>query len=198
MTASGYKLIIEKYHCATNLNHDRKKISNRIRQLKQMFRFIKDLRTNSGLGRDENGWPTADHQWWEDATEKHPDWKKLRWGPPEYLPELEQIFEGVAVDGSTSCVAGQSNIDDHRAPIEHEDEDNGFEDMEAPMEQSPMSSNSRKRASSTSTTAESPSKKSKSPMVRMMKDYISFSSKNAAERNEYLKAAYTEKQQRKS
>ena len=130
--------------------------------------------------------------------QKHPDWKKLRWGPPEYLPELEQIFEGVAVDGSTSCVAGQSNIDDHRAPMEHEDEDNGFEDMEAPMEQSPMSSNSRKRASRTSTTAESPSKKSKSPMVRMMKDYISFSSKNAAERNEYLKAAYTEKQQRKS
>jgi hypothetical protein len=34
-----------------------------------MFQFIKDLRTNSGLGRDENGWPTADHRWWEDATE---------------------------------------------------------------------------------------------------------------------------------
>ena len=33
-----------------------------------MFQFIKDLRTNSGLGHDENGWPTADHQWWEDAT----------------------------------------------------------------------------------------------------------------------------------
>ena len=32
-------------------------------------------------------------------------------------------------------------------------------------------------------------------MVRMMKDYISFSSKNATERNEYLKAAYTEKQE---
>lgn len=130
--------------------------------------------------------------------QKHPEWKKLRWGPPEYLPELEQIFEGVAVDGSTSYVPGQSNIDDHRAPMEHEDEDSGFEDMEATMEQSPMSSNSRKRASSTSTTAESPSKKSKSPMVKMMKDYISFSSKNAAERNEYLKAAYTEKQHRKS
>jgi hypothetical protein len=107
--------------------------------------------------------------------QKHPEWKKLRWGPPEYLPELEQIFEGVAVDGSTSCVPGQSNIDDHRAPMEHEDEDSGFEDMEATMEQSPMSSNSRKRASTTSTTAESPSKKSKSPMVKMMKDYISFS-----------------------
>lgn len=34
-----------------------------------MYQFIKDLHTNSGLGRDEDGWPTASAQWWDDATE---------------------------------------------------------------------------------------------------------------------------------
>jgi hypothetical protein len=68
MTSTGYKMIIEKYQCTTNLKHDRKQLSNRIRQFKGMYMFIKDLHTDSGLGRDENGWPTASLQWWEDAT----------------------------------------------------------------------------------------------------------------------------------
>ncbi|XP_072147984.1 uncharacterized protein [Setaria viridis] len=194
MTVRGYKLVIEKYHYATNLRHDRKQITNRIRQLKQMYRFIKDLHINSDLGRDENGWPTEYLKWWEDATEGHPDWKKLRSRPPKYLPMLEQIFEGVAVDGSSSYVAGQSNLDDQRAPVDQEAEEDGFEENE----QSPMSSNSRKRASSTSTTGSSPSKKTKSPMVKMMKEYLSFSSKQQAERNQYFKHACTEKQDRKA
>ena len=68
MTARGYKLVIEKYYCGSGLRHDRKQISNRIRQLKGMYQFIKDIHSDSGLGRDENGWPTATLEWWETAT----------------------------------------------------------------------------------------------------------------------------------
>nr|XP_034598329.1 uncharacterized protein LOC117859233 [Setaria viridis] len=129
MTARGYKLVIEKYYCGSGLRHDRKQISNRIRQLKGMYQFIKDIHSDSGLGRDENGWPTATLEWWETATKKHPEWMKLMYGPPEYLPLLERIFDGVVVDGSSSFVPGYTNADDEEPeepeeleePEEHEE-----------------------------------------------------------------------------
>ena len=123
--------------------------------------------------------------------QKHPDWKKLRHGPPEYIPMLEHIFDGVVVDGSSSFVPGYTNANDQ----EHEEPEQEMPKQELPPEytHSPMSTSSRKRTSSTSTTTSSPSKKTKSPMVKMMKEYLSFSSKQQAERNQYFKHACTEK-----
>ncbi|GJN04601.1 hypothetical protein PR202_ga22164 [Eleusine coracana subsp. coracana] len=169
MTARGYKLIAEKYHLATNLLHERKQFANRIRQLKGMFNFIKELYTRSGLGRHENGWPNATEDWWEDETKGHHEWKKLKYGPPKYLPLLEQIFEGVAVDGSTSFVAGQDFIE---AEEDFQEEPDVFEHPQ----ESPMSSGSQKRASSTSTTSTtgtSPVKKSKSLVIKMIREFFS-------------------------
>jgi hypothetical protein len=74
--------------------------------------------------------------------------------------------------------------------VEQEVED-ATEDIDL---QSPMSTNSRKRAS---TTCSSPGKK-KSPTLRYMKEYMAGMAKNQAERNEYFKQAYGEKQQRKA
>jgi hypothetical protein len=70
------------------------------------------------------------------------------------------MFEGVAVDGSSSFVAGESYpIDESGGSDEQQDEE---EDQLTPL------SVGTKRASSTSTTASSPSKRSKSPAVRSM------------------------------
>ena len=54
---------------------------------------------------------------------------------------------------------------------EDDGEDLGVEDGDA-FENSPMSTNSRKRGSSTRDTATSPSRKSKSPMVKVLRGLI--------------------------
>jgi hypothetical protein len=102
---------------------------------------------------------------------------------------MEQMFHGVTVDGSTSFVARHNSLHGQRGTVEREEED-ATEDIDL---QSPMSSNSRKRASSSSTIGSSPGKK-KSPSLRMMKEYMTDMAKNQAERNEYFKQACSEKQ----
>ena len=40
------------------------------------------------------------------------EWKKLKYGPPECLEQLQQMFAHTAVDGSTSCIARENNGDE--------------------------------------------------------------------------------------
>lgn len=106
---------------------------------------------------------------------------------------LEQCCEGVIVDGCTSFVPGQENSNE-------EVEEKGEEEQEMDMkfEQNPTSSNSRLRTCSTSITTISPAKKTKGPMVKVMRGYLNISSKQVAESNQYLKQVCTEKQERKA
>ena len=87
---------------------------------------------------------------------------KFRKGLPEYLDQMDKMFTGNTVDGSTSFVAGECGSIDL---------DGGSSDEEAADEQddqvTPLSIGN-KRASSTSTTASSPCKRSKSPALRAM------------------------------
>ncbi|RCV15107.1 hypothetical protein SETIT_3G031900v2 [Setaria italica] len=99
--------------------------------------------------------------------------KKLKYGPPEYLDQLEEMFHDVVVDGSTSFMPGAEEEEEEGAEDGEEedvDQDGSFYDFD----HSPMSTNSRKRSSSTSTrsTATSPGKKSKSTMVKMMSTLV--------------------------
>jgi hypothetical protein len=71
------------------------------------------------------------------------------------------MFEGVAVDGSSSFVAGESY------PIDESDGSDEQQEEEEEDQLTPLSMGT-KRASSTSTTASSLSKRSKSPAVRAM------------------------------
>jgi len=97
------------------------------------------------------------------------------------------MFHGVAVDGSTSFVAGES------VTVDEEEEEEAAED---PDVHTPVSIGSHKRASSTSTTGSSPRKKS--PSVRAMNKYMSDNTKIEAERNEYFKQHLAAKQQKEA
>ena len=90
------------------------------------------------------------------------EWKRLRYGPPECLDQLEKMFASTAMDGSTSCIPGDHG---YEANDEHQ------RDL---YDSSPM------RSTSTGTCDTSPVKKGKSPMVKIMKGFVeNFQATNA-------------------
>jgi hypothetical protein len=122
----------------------------------------------------------------------HPEWKKLKNGWPEYMDELDQMFDGVAVDGSSAYIPGQI--------VDVDDEDNGGAEEEgaellddhSPVTPVTASTNaSLKRHNSTSTTAHSPRKigKLKRPTLRTMNRYMANNERIQEERNKYLAVA---------
>jgi hypothetical protein len=116
------------------------------------------------------------------------DWKQLRYDPPSYLEHLQDIFEGVAVDGTTSYVPGQ--------PEEHDAEEEDVPPcFEVPAEESPRSTSSNKRASSTSTstTGASPSKKSKSAYFNMFRSMVKQNSEVSGTKLQMMKERQAEK-----
>uniref|UniRef100_A0A0A9TM27 Uncharacterized protein n=1 Tax=Arundo donax TaxID=35708 RepID=A0A0A9TM27_ARUDO len=159
MTARGYKNIAEKFYQSTGLRHSKTQLKNRWDQLKGLYSFWLWLNKQTGLGQ-ANGTVVADDDFWRRHTKGHSEWKKLRHGPPEFLEQLQEMFEHTAVDGSSSCVPGQ-HIDDH-----DKGDQGGVGDRNGG---SPKITNGLKRRTSTGTCATNPRKKSKSPMVRIMK-----------------------------
>ena len=92
--------------------------------------------------------------------QERPDVRKFKGGNPEYLDMLIELFQGVAVDGSTAYV-----------PIDEDEEE--YVVADDGNEESPMSTTSRKRGSSSGEqSASSPGKKHKSPMVKLMTGLI--------------------------
>ena len=93
--------------------------------------------------------------------QERPDVRKFKGGNPEYLDMLIELFQGVAVDGSSAYV-----------PLD-EDEEEEYDVADDGNEQSPMSTTSRKRGSTGGEqSASSPGKKHKSPMVKLMTGLI--------------------------
>jgi hypothetical protein len=124
----------------------------------------------------------------------HPEWKKLKNGWPEYMDELDQMFDGVAVDGSSAYIPGQIVDVDEEDNGEEGAEEEGAEllDDHSPVTPVTASTNaSLKRPNSTSTTAHSPRKigKLKSPALRTMNRYMANNERIQEERNKYLAAA---------
>ena len=92
--------------------------------------------------------------------QERPDVRKFKGGNPEYLDMLIELFQGVAVDGSSAYV-----------PIDEDEEE--YDVADDGNEQSPMSTTSKKRGcSGGEQTASSPGKKHKSPMVKLMTGLI--------------------------
>ncbi|KAL6853637.1 hypothetical protein ACP4OV_019666 [Aristida adscensionis] len=156
LTRTGYKNIAQKFEQRTGLRHSRLQFKNRWDALKRLYVFWKSMNKQTGLGR-ANGTVMADDDWWKTHTENHAEWRKLRYGPPENLNELQVMFDNIAVDGSTSCIPGEIMRDGNEGEV-----DDG----------SPMSVKSGKRTMcepTKSQTATSPKKRTRSPMVKVMK-----------------------------
>jgi hypothetical protein len=90
--------------------------------------------------------------------------KELKHGLPDYLPEMDKMFQGVCVTGETSYVPSRRK--GPQTISSDEDEDGG----DTTPQSTRHSSGSKRSFSSLSTrsTGSSPSKKSRSPAVRAM------------------------------
>jgi hypothetical protein len=55
MSKIGWRDLINRYHAASGLLHDREQFAGRLRQLKFQWGFCDKLRYGSGLGRREDG-----------------------------------------------------------------------------------------------------------------------------------------------
>ncbi|KAE8804305.1 hypothetical protein D1007_19720 [Hordeum vulgare] len=171
MTARGYKNIAIKFEQNRGLRHSRIQFKNIWEELKCFYSFWLRLNKQTGLGRSPSGGIVASDEFWKKHTKGHAAWRKLKYGPPENLSELEIMFEHTAVDGSTSCVVGEQMDDEGDIGEEGGDE----------ADVTPLSVSNKKRSSNNTATVISPKKKIKSPMVRIMKGmYEEMKETNAA------------------
>ncbi|KAI5007297.1 hypothetical protein ZWY2020_050742 [Hordeum vulgare] len=171
MTARGYKNIAIKFEQNRGLRHSRMQFKNRWEELKRFYSFWLWLNKQTGLGRSPSGGIVASDEFWKKHTKGHAAWRKLKYGPLENLSEVEIMFEHTAVDGSTSCVAGEKMDDEGDIGEEGGDE----------ADVTPLSVSNKKRSSNNTATVISPRKKIKSPMVRIIKGmYEEMKETNAA------------------
>ena len=68
MNKSGWKEIKTRFYAATGFMHEREQFGNKYRQLKGLWQFIQQLRTDSGLGRRPDGSVLATEAWWKSNT----------------------------------------------------------------------------------------------------------------------------------
>jgi len=67
MSKWGWKDVAERYYTGTGLVHDNEQFSSRVRQLRALWNFIKDMPTKfMGLGRRNDGSVLAPDSWWEE------------------------------------------------------------------------------------------------------------------------------------
>ncbi|PUZ44928.1 hypothetical protein GQ55_8G177000 [Panicum hallii var. hallii] len=171
----------EKYLELSGLRHSTKQLRNRWTQLKSLCTSWLMLNNHTTFGQGPQGEIIASEKTWKEACKKQPERKKFKYRVPLYIDQMSEMFHGVAVDGSSSYVPGEVDLAGHD---EDGDDSNGgdgdgYEDGDGDrdgdgdgFENSQMSLNSRKRGSSTTDTASSPNKKSKSLMVKLMKGLI--------------------------
>ncbi|RLN09453.1 hypothetical protein C2845_PM11G01800 [Panicum miliaceum] len=160
-------------------------LKNQIGILKSIYSFWGYMQSHTGLGRKPDGSVDADSDYWRPYLEGKPYLKKVLKGPPANLDQLEEMFSGNIVDGSTTFVPGDDYGEGHEGAWAEEAEEDYVQ-----IPRSSSSQKSKRSLGSTTSTCDSPVKKSKSPMVRYVKD-ISVTFKEAMQVNnkEMLKRA---------
>ncbi|WVZ71421.1 hypothetical protein U9M48_020011 [Paspalum notatum var. saurae] len=180
MSARAYKNISDKFYARLGLRHSKLQLKNRWDALKGLYTFWLWANKQTAIGRSPNGGIVASEKWWKDHTKRHGEWKKLKNGPPECLEDLEVMFQHLAVDGSSSCVPGEV--------IEEEQIDDLGDDTlnESPISQ--CATGPRKRTGSK--IANSPRKRIKSPMVKIMNTISETMQANSAVTQSVLKGEH--------
>ncbi|KAJ1259783.1 hypothetical protein BS78_10G182500 [Paspalum vaginatum] len=142
-----------KYMLSTGLRHSKTQLKNRLDQLKKLYAFWLWLNKRTG-----NGAIFYDDSFWKKHAKGKTEWKRLRYGPPDCLHQLERMFANTAVDGSTVCIPG-----------EHNDEEASTENQRESNDGSPLVIGKR---TNMGTCVTNPIKKVKSPMVKIMKGFV--------------------------
>jgi hypothetical protein len=111
-----------------------------------------------------------------------------------YIDFLREMYQAWTVDGRSSCIPGLNADGDGDGDADG-DEEGEEADQAAHDLSSPMSTSTRKRgSSSTTSTANSPSKKQKNPMHNYMKGLIdTIQAGNTQEQNNFRMAAEQKK-----
>jgi len=168
MSGEGYQAIADGYFAKTGLLHTRLQLKNQIGILKSTYSFWCYLQIHTGLGRNPDGSVDADSEYWKPHLEGKPYLKRVLRGPPANLDQLEEMFRGNTMDGSTVFVPGDDYGEEQEgaedAWPEEADEDN------VPTPRSSSSQKSKRSLGSLTSTYDSLVKKSKSRMVRYVKD----------------------------
>ncbi|CAD6205897.1 unnamed protein product [Miscanthus lutarioriparius] len=173
MSGEGYQAVVDGLLTRRRLVYTHGQVKNQIGVLKNTHAFWRYLQTHTGLGRRPDGSIDADHDFWLTHTEKKPYLKKLLTSPPANEDLLDELFRGYTVDGTIAFMPGDDYSDNEGQDARTEDEEEE-EFAQTPTSRSSQRSQRGKRAlNSTTSTLTSPVKRSKSPMVKIVKDIVS-------------------------
>uniref|UniRef100_A0A8I6X4D0 Myb/SANT-like domain-containing protein n=1 Tax=Hordeum vulgare subsp. vulgare TaxID=112509 RepID=A0A8I6X4D0_HORVV len=177
MAPVGWKNICRDFRRSCGQKYNVKAMKNRYTQAKVLATFWKEvLVKSSGLGRGPNGEILASESWWQANTKGRTEcYRVFKDRVPPYLDDLMLIFDNVTVDGASAFCPGFDEEDNQPSNGVAADLCDGTreDDTCSPMgSANKRASSSSKRASSIGYTGESPSKKTKSPMVKALRGLV--------------------------
>lgn len=182
MTTRGYQNIAVKYLQKTGLRHSKMQLKNRWDILKALYSFWLGLLKDTGLGWDSTqGTVSASDKYWKQVTKGHSEWKKLQHGPPDCEDLLSQMFAEVAVDGSSACAPGE---DVGGAGVQ------SLDDTPVDISLHRYTTNNKSVKRGCITTENSPLKKVKNPMVKVMKNIQSTLDTNCSIANKVMQGEF--------
>ncbi|RLN33445.1 hypothetical protein C2845_PM03G05500 [Panicum miliaceum] len=193
MNGQGYKALAKGYYEQTGLLHDKKQFRIQIGQLRSTYSFWSFLQKHTGLGRKPDGTIDAESEFWKTCRKGKVYLNKLKNGhPPPNFAELEEMFSGSTVDGTTGFVPGQNFFEEDN-PVDNPLGDDEDEENLVATPTSTSSRKSKRSLGSTTNTADSTIKKSKSPMmVRYMKQIANTFSETVQVNQQVMKKCVAE------
>ncbi|RLN40694.1 hypothetical protein C2845_PM01G04820 [Panicum miliaceum] len=148
-------------------NSDGPPLKNQIGMLKSIYSFWGYMQSHTGLGRKPDGSVDADSDYWRPYLDGKSYLKKVLKGPPANLDQLEEMFSGNTVDGSTAFVPGDDYGEGHEGAWAEEAEEDYVQTLRSSSSQIAKRERGLLAVLPVLVTVV---KKSKSPMVQYVKN----------------------------